>query len=81
MEELRNLGVDIDYLLQQIENMKIDEVKELKDIYGDKWSSISKVTVVGKVFSKVVSNSANKIKLLEINPKQSDNHSLYKRIA
>ncbi len=80
MEKLREFGVDLEHLIQCIENLKLDESVELKELYGkSKWKKdITSPTKFGKLFKKLVKE--RKVKNLSHEYIEKDNHNIYKKI-
>jgi len=78
MKELEKLNVDVDFLIKQIKQLEVGKKKELKKIYGERWSKIKYPTKVGKKFKQLVIN--NKFTNLKFDNTRSDNHAAYEKV-
>ena len=80
MDELIELGVNLEHLEQCINDLKFNQSIELKKLYKvNHWKNdIMYPKKVGRIFKKLVING--EIKNLSHTSKQGDNHNTYTKI-
>jgi len=80
MLELTDLGVNIDVLKKDINNLKLNEEVELKELYS-KWNELDNNIrlKIGKVFYKLVLQGD--IKSLLFIKKKTNNHAVYQKVV